>query len=675
MEIIVNQNNTNINTNIKNTINNGFCNTSLCKLVSFSKAIKATDIKSILFYRSISDISNTTSNNLISCDRDLNGKIDNYKIIEFPSNKLLISYSADYVTYSNPIVYGSSDFTNIFQNIENDVYLRIYITDSSLAGSVEYSFSTIMIGGILYHIGLDFTISITSDASKNIQWSPNCIDPYANLDCALILQQQLSDQVICMLGIPIYYFRVDPIEKSRDIVFKEYTLHQVVQVKQLKLMLQDGQLPSSNHRLTEFGFDWETDWEVELSKTQFATAFGDKVFPKTRDFIYVPLMRRMWTVNAAYDERADMLMWRSTTWKLSLLKYSEADNINISEGSLPDSIDFDSIIDSLNLYDPYEEDFDLDRANKESTYNQINSPSNKPDNNSLWPSNNKIIDLKKFDNLRESIEYIGNLLKTPNLSDLNIGSDILCHKNNIIARNFYSILPNSYHKFLKTSDNGIRPYFKINYSKKISYKNSNKLSLSLLLYIKITDTKSLVYDNNKKEDLILFGFNNSKDSEDLVKHISILFDQKTNNLVFGNSYIQTEIHYLTNNEVYLLEYSLDNINSNKISLNVYKQLYPTDRPLYTIKPEQRYFEFYKGTEKDFIDDDFYSNDFDKLYLNIRPGYQIHKFSVYNLKDQITKNNNSLVSTEISKYQSNSPHIIINDLCRPFTTNEVGFSVK
>ena len=671
MEIIVNQNNTNINTNIKNTINNGFCNTSLCKLISFSKAIKATDIKSISFYRSISDISNTTSNNLISCDRELNGNIDNYKIIEFPSNKLLISYSIDYVTYSNPIVYGSSDFTNIFQNIESDIYLRIYITDSSLAGSIEYSFSTIMIGGILYHIGTDFTISITSDASKNIQWSSNCIDPYANLDCALILQQQLADQIICMLGIPIYYFRVDPIEKSRDIVFKEYTLHQVVQVKQLKLMLQDGQLPSSNHRLTEFGFDWETDWEVELSKTQFATAFGDKVFPKTRDFIYVPLMRRMWTVNAAYDERADMLMWRSTTWKLSLLKYSEADNVNIPEGSLPDSIDFDSIIDSLNLYDPYEEDFDLDRANKESTYNQINSPSNKPDNNSLEVSNNKIIDLKKFDNLRESIEYIGNPLKTPNLSDLNIGSDILCHKNNIIARNFYSILQNSYHKFLNVKDNGIRPYFKINYSKKISYKNSNKLSLSLLLYIKIIDTKSLIYNN--KEDLILFGFNNSKDSEDLVKHISILFDQKTNNLVFGNSYIQAEIPYLTNNEVYLLEYSLDNINNNKISLNIYKQLYPTDRPLYTIKPEQRYFEFYKGTEKDFVDDDFYSNKFDKLYLNIRPGYQIHKFSVYNLND--CRNNNSLVNTEISKYQSNSPHIIINDLCRPFTTNEVGFSVK
>ena len=648
---------------IKDT--NGFCNNSICKLISFSKAIKATDIKNISFYRSLSDISNTNSNNLISCEKDLveNGNINNYKIIEIPSGAVLISYSTDYVTYSEPIKYGSSDFTNIFQNIESDVYLRIYITGSSIAGSIEYSFSTIMIGGILYHMGSAFTVSITSDASKSIQWSPNCIDPYANLDCALILQQQLSDQVICMLGIPIYYFRVDPVEKSKDIVFKEYTLHQVVQVKQLKLMLQDGQLPSSNHKLTELGFDWESDWEVELSKTQFATAFGDKVFPKTRDFIYVPLMRRMWSVNAAYDERADMLMWRSTTWKLSLLKYEDSSNIsglNSDSNNIKFSdsnIDFDSIIDSLNLYDPYEEDFDLDKANKDSTYDQINSPSNKSDNNSLEISNNKIIELKKFDNLRESIEIL-NPNPTNNLNGnniglnqlLNIGSDILCHKSNIIARNFYESKGN----------------LKINYFHKIPYKKGDKINISFLLYIKITDINKLV-GNNNKGDIRLMEYSMDGNNKE---YLSILYDQSTNNIIFGNSYIQTEIPYLTNNEVYLLEYSLNN---NKISLNIYKQLYPTNRPLYTIKPEHRYFEFYKGTEKPFIDDNFYHPGSYRSSLFINPGYQIHKFSVYNLKENY--NNNSLINTELSKYQTNSPYIIINDLCRPFTTNEVGFTVK
>ena len=32
------------------------------------------------------------------------------------------------------------------------------------------------------------------------------------------------------------------------------------------------------------------------------------------------MMNRMWDVNAAYDEKNEGLMWRSTTWKLQLVK-------------------------------------------------------------------------------------------------------------------------------------------------------------------------------------------------------------------------------------------------------------------------------------------------------------------------------------------------------------------
>ena len=40
------------------------------------------------------------------------------------------------------------------------------------------------------------------------------------------------------------------------------------------------------------------------------------------------MMKRMWEVNSAYDEKNTGLMWRSTTWKLQLVKYND---INISE--------------------------------------------------------------------------------------------------------------------------------------------------------------------------------------------------------------------------------------------------------------------------------------------------------------------------------------------------------
>jgi hypothetical protein len=142
-----------------------------------------------------------------------------------------------------------------------------------------------------------------------------------------------------MFGVPIYYFRCDPKPETIDYTFKEYVLRNVVAVKQLKLMIKDGAMPSSNPKLNEFDFDWETDWETELSKSQFATAFGDKVIPKYGDFIYIPMMNRMWDVNAAYEEKNTGLMWRSTTWKLQLVKYEDS--------TAYDGNGFDDIIDSL----------------------------------------------------------------------------------------------------------------------------------------------------------------------------------------------------------------------------------------------------------------------------------------------------------------------------------------
>ena len=151
------------------------------------------------------------------------------------------------------------------------------------------------------------------------------------------MQQFLSDLVCCTIGIPCYYFRVLPDQDTKDLTFREYVLHNVVDMKYIKLVCQEGELPSSKPQMTEFDFDWDTDWEVEVGKTMFARAFGDTAFPKQRDIVYIPMMKRMYEVNAAYDEKKEMLMWRATTWNLALVKWS--DKSNVEQG------DFESVID------------------------------------------------------------------------------------------------------------------------------------------------------------------------------------------------------------------------------------------------------------------------------------------------------------------------------------------
>lgn len=241
------------------------------------------------------------------------------------SNQCLFSWSTDKCCWTGWNTYQT--YLQLCNRIESDFYLKIKIPDK---------FTSILLNGVNY---TDFTINLNDENVflQDFCNNTNLFDPYNDLDCALLLQQQLSDSVICMLGIPVYYIKTEAKTETADYTFKEYVLHNVESIKIIKLMLQDGALPSSSPNLTLLDFDWQTDWEVEISKTQFAKAFGDTSFPHARDFIYVPMMKRMWEVNSAYDEKSEGLLWRSTTWKLTLKKYEDSTNVDV--GNYEDIID------------------------------------------------------------------------------------------------------------------------------------------------------------------------------------------------------------------------------------------------------------------------------------------------------------------------------------------------
>ena len=47
-------------------------------------------------------------------------------------------------------------------------------------------------------------------------------------------------------------------------------------VKQIKMVIQDGVMPSSKPEFADWGMDFQNDWEPEITKQSFATAFGKK---------------------------------------------------------------------------------------------------------------------------------------------------------------------------------------------------------------------------------------------------------------------------------------------------------------------------------------------------------------------------------------------------------------
>ena len=241
------------------------------------------------------------------------------------ANECMYSWSTDGVCWNDWQSYDS--YNLICPYLESDFFLRIVI---------GRELSNIKFDGVICTC---YNISIFSECQfdKDLCSSNNLLNPYMGLDCAMQMYMQTSDSLICIFGTPIYYFKVGPVKSTADYTFKEYVLHEVQTVKQLKMIFPGDSMPSSKPVMNEFDFDWENDWDVEISKKHFANAFGDEVRPAERDFLYCPLTQKMYYVNGAWQERENGFMYQAATWKLALRKWE--DDTALSKGMFDIPID------------------------------------------------------------------------------------------------------------------------------------------------------------------------------------------------------------------------------------------------------------------------------------------------------------------------------------------------
>lgn len=313
---------------------------------------------------------------------------------EYDHSLLEFSYSMDNVCWSCYVSY--EEFLTITADIEQDFYLRVKV-----GGTI----TGITINGEPYS-----NISTQLDASFKFgdnKPSSSLYNPYINMDCAMSLYQTMTEMVSNVIGVSCYYFKLSPNSGSRDLTFKEYALMNVDTVKQIKLIIADNQMPSSKPEFNDFGLDWQTDWEVEVSKQSFATAFGNTAKPMEGDFIYIPMMKRMWMINGAWEEKKDAFMWNATTFKLTLVKYQEKDSVDLG--------DTEQLVNSF-VKNKYEDLFG-DEENVGSGFDSINNEA--PYQGRLYniyesDAIRKSIDIDKVEISPKSLYFRGNLISDMN---------------------------------------------------------------------------------------------------------------------------------------------------------------------------------------------------------------------------------------------------------------------
>lgn len=152
-----------------------------------------------------------------------------------------------------------------------------------------------------------------------VECETNLFNPY-ELQRPVNLYKQITDISTSIWGHEVRYFRVEPDQRSKDVILMEYSLYNVVEEGTVKIMVPDNEFPTEEFSYDIFGMGFE-NFEIHITKTEFNNVFGIGPSPRSRDYLFFPFNNRMYEVVSVTF--ADEFNRSLTYWRVQLKKYED----------------------------------------------------------------------------------------------------------------------------------------------------------------------------------------------------------------------------------------------------------------------------------------------------------------------------------------------------------------
>lgn len=136
---------------------------------------------------------------------------------------------------------------------------------------------------------------------------------------AIGIAKELSYQTNKMFGLDTIYFKTEPDREGGDFIFKEWTLYKTTNRKCAKIIVPENKFPDNKPNFAEFGVDFEIPFEVHIDHQYFQQIFGPGTQPRKRDYLYFPIVNRMYEIQGSYLFRGFMM--EPIYWKIQLTKF------------------------------------------------------------------------------------------------------------------------------------------------------------------------------------------------------------------------------------------------------------------------------------------------------------------------------------------------------------------
>jgi len=138
----------------------------------------------------------------------------------------------------------------------------------------------------------------------------------------LATQQYLAMNAVAnaMFGYYFKWFRAVPQQRSKDVIFQEYTLYNVEECPlDIKAVVPNGNFPDSKYNYDLMGLEYEVPLEIQIDKKYWESIAGFGTAPQKKDIVYMPMANKLYQVESVYLFRG--FMEQETTWKINLRKY------------------------------------------------------------------------------------------------------------------------------------------------------------------------------------------------------------------------------------------------------------------------------------------------------------------------------------------------------------------
>lgn len=150
-----------------------------------------------------------------------------------------------------------------------------------------------------------------------------------------------------MYGHVCVYFRTDASEINKTLLHTHK--REVVDVKKIMIMFPSNEIGSPDKIIYN-------DWDIPLSDDfichivwdMFQRAFGEGVIPQEKDYIYLPMLNKMYRIGVV--QPINKFMGKIGWFEASLLKYEDDESITISQNAVDDLNnipEFESLINDI----------------------------------------------------------------------------------------------------------------------------------------------------------------------------------------------------------------------------------------------------------------------------------------------------------------------------------------